>query len=132
MRNNIVSLLKSDKFGEIVRFMIVGVLATATHYLIYYLLVLLGVNVNLSFTIGYLLSWIGNFWLTAHFTFKKNTSAKKGIGFAASHIVNYLLQLSCLNTFVWLGVPAMLAPVPVYCICIPVNFLLVRFVFSHF
>ena len=35
-----------------------------------------------------------------------------------------------LNFFLWLGVSEGLAPIPVFCIVIPINFLLVRFVFK--
>ena len=33
--------------------------------------------------------------------------------------------------FLFLGLSEAWAPIPVYCICIPVNFLLVRFVFNR-
>jgi putative flippase GtrA len=36
-----------------------------------------------------------------------------------------------LNLFLWLGMSNELAPLPVFAIAIPVNFLLVRFVFKH-
>lgn len=130
MMKMLKQLLHSEKFGEIVRFGIVGVLATAIHYAIYYLLLQTGVKVGIAFTIGYAISWLSNFWLSAHFTFRKKATTKKGVGFALSHFVNYLLQIICLEFFIWLGVPAALAPIPVYCVCIPVNFLLVRFVFN--
>lgn len=115
---------------ELIRFGIVGVLATVTHYLIYYILLYIGIPIGISYTIGYAISWLGNFWLSAHFTFREKTTVKRGIGFAVSHGINYLMQMFCLGMFVRFGVPAALAPIPVYCICIPVNFLLVRFVFK--
>ena len=85
---------------------------------------------NIAYTIGYIISWLCNFYLSAHFTFKEKTSVKRGIGFALSHGVNYLLHLIFLNFFLWLGVSESLAPIPVFCIVIPINFLLVRFVFK--
>lgn len=111
------------------RFCIVGVIATAIHYGIYWL----GLKVlspNWAYTIGYATSFCCNYLMTAKFTFRKKATAKNGIGFALSHLVNYGLQMGCLNLFLALGVGAKLAPIPVYCICIPVNFLLVRFVFN--
>jgi putative flippase GtrA len=83
-----------------------------------------------AFTIGYLLSFFMNFWLSAKFTFKAEATVKRGAGFALSHLVNYGLQMLVLNVSLKFGVPEPLAPVPVYLICIPVNFLLVRFVFK--
>lgn len=125
MMKSLSKLLKSS----FIRFCIVGVIATGIHYGIYYLL-LKPLNANVAYTIGYLTSFCCNYLLTAKFTFKKKATAKNGVGFALSHLVNYGLQMLCLNIFLALGIGAKLAPLPVYCICVPVNYLLVRFVFN--
>lgn len=127
--NTLIHLIEKLFSIEFIRFGIVGVIATAVHYGIYYILQNV-INPNLAFTIGYLLSFFMNFWLSAKFTFKAEATAKMGVGFALSHLVNYGLQMIVLNVSLKLGVPETLAPVPVYLICIPVNFLLVRFVFK--
>ena len=114
---------------EVVRFGIVGVIATVIHYTVYYLLCHL-INVNISYTVGYLISFCCNFWLSAKFTFKTKATAKRGIGFALSHLINYGMQILVLNVALKLGTPRIWAPIPVYMICIPVNFLLVKFVFK--
>lgn len=114
---------------EFVRFVMVGVLATALHYGLYFVFQLL-VNVNVAYTIGYALSFIANFYLTAYFTFGKKPSWKKAVGFGGAHLVNYLLHIGLLNLFLWMGISKPLAPFPVFAIAIPVNFLLVRFVFT--
>ena len=117
--------MNSTTLREAIRFCIVGVLATIVHYGIY--LLLKGViNVSVAYTIGYVISFIGNFVLTNVYTFKAQATAKKGIGFVICHVINYLLHIGLLNVFIWLGVPSSLAPIPVYCIVVPVNFLLVR------
>ena len=108
----------------------VGVLATALHYGIYFLLQRF-INVNISYTLGYALSFIANFYLTAYFTFGKKPSWSKAFGFGGAHLFNYLLHIGLLNTFLWLGLSKTLAPIPVFAIAIPVNFLLVRFVFKR-
>ena len=61
-----------EKLGEIIRFGIVGVLATALHYGIY-----LGLrwmwpfmNVSVAYSIGYLVSFVGNFLASNYFTFR--------------------------------------------------------------
>ncbi|MDO4165435.1 MAG: GtrA family protein [Bacteroides sp.] len=115
---------------EFVRFAIVGVLATALHYAIYFALQHF-INVNVAYTSGYVLSFIANFYLTAYFTFGRKPSWGKAFGFGGAHLVNYLLHMSLLNVFLWLGVPKVAAPIPVFAIAIPVNFLLVRFVFKR-
>lgn len=120
--------IRRDVFFEIVRFGLVGVVATALHYGVYWLLHGL-MNVSVAYTIGYFVSFVANYLLSARFTFKKKKSVKNGVGFACAHLFNYVLQISLLNFFIWLGVGEALAPVPVYCIAIPTNFFLVRLVF---
>ena len=48
---------------EFIRFGVVGVLATALHYGIYYFLQSF-INVNVAYTTGYVISFIVNFYLT--------------------------------------------------------------------
>ena len=122
-------LYVSPKSREFVRFAIVGLIATGIHYGIYYLLNLF-INVNVAYTIGYVVSWIANLYLTAHFTFKSTLSFKKGVGFAVSHLVNYLLHMLFLNLFLSIGMSETIAPLFVFAVVIPINFLLVRFVFK--
>ena len=126
------------KFGEIVRFGIVGVLATLLQYAIYWVLVkVIGakgdskavqqMHASIAMTIGYAVSFVFNFIASTRYTFRVKANAKRGAGFVLSHVVNYFLQMLTLNLFLWLGVGKQIAPIPMFCICVPVNFLLVRF-----
>lgn len=135
--NRVMDLKFKDKLknnrkiiSEILRFGITGCLATVFHYLVYYILKIY-INLSVAFTLGYVVSFVFNYIMSARFTFKKKTSAKNGLGFCAAHIINYLLQIGLLNFFVYVGVHPSLAPIPVYCISIPVNFTIVRFVFNR-
>ncbi|MDR0896085.1 MAG: GtrA family protein [Prevotellaceae bacterium] len=115
---------------EFIRFAVVGVMATGVHYGAYWGLQFF-LPVNVAYTIGYIVSFILNFYLTAFFTFRRSPSWRKGVGFGGAHLVNYLLHIALLNLFLGLGVGRQLAPLPVYAIAIPVNYLLVRFVFKR-
>lgn len=123
-----MDIFNKKLFGQAIRFCIVGVMAVAIHYAIYLLLKQWMLKV-VAFAIGYFFSFIANFFMTAKFTFKKDATTKKGVGFLGAHIVNFILQTSLLQMFLWLGVNENFAPIPVYCIAVPVNFMLVRFVF---
>lgn len=114
------------QLGEIVRFGIVGVIATLLQYAIYWLLIH-WLSPTIAMTIGYAISFAFNFVASTRYTFRVEASAKHGAGFALSHAVNYVLQMLVLNTAIWIGVPKQWAPVPMFCICVPVNFVLVRF-----
>jgi len=119
----------NSKLIEFLRFVIVGVAATAIHYGLYYVMQKY-INVNIAYTIGYLISFVCNFYLTSYFTFKVKTSLGKLFGMGGAHVINYLLHMTLLNLFLYIGIRKTLAPIPVFAIAIPVNFLLVRFVFK--
>ena len=125
------------QLGEIVRFGVVGLTATLLQYGIYWLLIQLTGNdlspsrqhfwSTVAMSVGYAVSFVFNFFASTRFTFRVKANARKGAGFLFSHVVNYFLQMVTLNLFLWLGVSRTLAPIPMFCVCVPVNFLLVRF-----
>ena len=78
-------------------------------------------------TIAYIASFVFNFIASTRYTFRVKANAKRGAGFTLSHIINYTLQTVCLNLFVGMGLTKQIAMLPTLCVCIPVNFLLVRF-----
>lgn len=115
---------------QFIRFGLVGCFATALHYIIYYILQRY-ILVNIAYTIGYAASFVANFYLTAYFTFHSSPSWKKLAGMGGAHLINYILHIVLLNIFIEIGIPDTLAPIPVFGIAIPVNFLLIHFVFNH-
>jgi len=121
---------KKQTAGEFLRFATVGVIATILHYGIY-LLAMRWMPINVAYTLGYVLSFIANFYLTSWFTFHAAPTWGRLAGMVGAHAVNYLMHIALLNLFIWLGVKPQWAPIPVYCIVVPINFLLVRFVFKH-
>ncbi len=128
---------KREKLGEVMRFGIVGGLATVLQYITYLTMMPMLAHfipkmgdhslATAANTIAYIVSFIFNFIASTRYTFKVKANAKRGAGFTLSHIVNYSMQTLCLNLFVALGLTKQLAMIPTLCICIPINFLLVRF-----
>ena len=125
-----MDIKKLRQLPEFFRFVMVGVFATGLHYGIYFVLQKF-IQVNVAYTLGYVLSFVANFYLTAYFTFGQPPSWKKAFGFGGAHLTNYLIHIGLLNLFLRLGFSRPLAPIPVFLIAIPVNFLLVRFVFKQ-
>ena len=124
-------MIKKETYGEFVRFAVVGTTSATINYIIYWILQH-WINVNIAYTVGYVISFFANYYMTAHFTFKEKASAKNGIGFGGAHFVNYCLHIVLLNFFLWVGLSRELAPLAVLSIAVPTNFLMVRFVFKHF
>ena len=136
---NQIDLAKRQKLGEVIRFAIVGGIATVLQYVIYLAAMpvlaalipsLQGSDHTLATianTLAYIISFIFNFIASTRYTFKVKANAKRGAGFTLSHIINYSMQTLFLNLFVGLGLMKQVAMIPTLCICIPVNFLLVRF-----
>ena len=89
---------------EFVRFVMVGIFATALHYGLYFVLQWV-INVNIAYTLGYALSFIANFYLTAYFTFGRKPSWRKAFGFGGAHLCSYLLHMGLLNLSLWMGIP---------------------------
>ena len=115
-----------NKFGEIVRFIIVGSSAAVIQYATY-LLLIYWLQPLIANTIAYLISFTFNYIASTHYTFRVKSTTKRGAGFVFSHIINYLLQSACLKLFLWLGFSKQIALIPMFAICVPINFLLVRF-----
>ncbi len=115
-----------SRFGEIIRFGIVGGIAMAIHYGIYYLLLRL-INLNVAFSIGYGVSFMFNFFASSYFTFKVKPTWSRLVKFGTGHGLNYLLQLGVFNFALYLGVFPSLAPIIVFMISVPANFIMIRF-----
>lgn len=124
-------LLKEDGgVPEVFRFAIVGLVATAVQYGIYVVFVdAIGVKAVPSTMISYAISFCLNYILSSYFTFKKKPDAYNLAGFIISHAVNMGLQTGLVAVFKGLTGPT-LALLPALAICVPINFLLVRFVFK--
>ena len=117
---------QKTKLLEFIRFGIVGTLAVGPHYGLFYVL-LPYMEKNLAFSIGYAISFLGNFFLSSYCAFRVKRSWPRFLKFGTSHGINYVLNIVLFNLFCWLGVPVKWAPLPVYAVAVPLNFLLVRF-----
>ena len=116
-----------QELGRIIRFGITGSLSTLVHYGAYVLA--LWMNATLAYTVGYGVGFCVNYVLTTFFTFKKQPSKRNAAGFLASHIVNYLLEIGVLNVMIYFGMEERLAGILTLIVVVPINFLILRYVF---
>ena len=115
-------------FWRVARFGLTGTLCSALHYGVYCLF-LLFCSATLAYTAGYGVGLVANYALTTYFTFQKKPTKHNFLGFVGSHILNYFLEISLLHLFLWMAVNQWFAPILVMAIAVPVNFLLLRFIF---
>ena len=128
MQQLIRKFTENERLMQFVRFCIVGTLAAAAHYGIYFVLQH-WVDVNIAYASGYLLSAIGNFFLTSYFTFRTLPSWNRFLGFAGSHGLNFVLHGVLFNLFLFLGVHRLVAPPLVMLVAMLVQFSILRVVF---
>lgn len=120
-----------DRLSEIFRFCIVGGVATIIQYGLYVVFVdAVGVKAVPSTLISYAISFIFNYILSTYFTFQKKPNTQNMLGFILSHACNMGLQTGMVAIFKGL-VGNTLALLPALGICIPINYLMVRYAFNH-
>ncbi len=120
---------RKQVWGELIRFAIVGIIATILHWLVYWCL-LPYFHPYLSYTVAYVISFVCNFLATNYVTFHTRPTWGRLWGMAGAHAFNYLLHIALLAVMLPMGVPERWAPAPVYAVAVPSNFLLVRYVFK--
>lgn len=118
------------RLPSFIRFCIVGTIAAAIHYGIYFVLQWLDINLSVAYTAGYLLSFVVNYYLTNYFTFGTRPEWKNFLGFAGSHGVNYLLHIVLFNVFISLGVHRLIAPPLVMLVAMLVQYTILNWVFK--
>lgn len=132
---NLKKFIKDDgRKSEIIRFGLVGAFCTLLQYGIYVLfLQAVGLTPVVATIVSYVISFVANFALSSVFTFHSDPNAKKGIAFAVSHLVNMGMQTGLVAIFKGIVGPT-LALLPALAICVPLNYLMVRFAFKskHF
>ncbi len=135
MRESLTSKVHAIKSGDkgkaqFVRFILNGCLAAGVHYLVYFLCQLV-IEVNVSYAIGYIVSFLLNFYTTNVFTFHTQPTWKNFIGFSGSHGVNFLLHIVLFKCCMLLGIHRLVAPIIVMGIAMLVQFTILKVVFKQ-
>ena len=131
--NQIIQFLRNTLFNvESLRFVVVGVVATAIHYGVYAVLFhFMALSHNVAYTVGYATSLVFNCVATFVWGFRTAFTWLKVAKFLGCHAINYFLHIIFLNFFIWIGLPPLIAPAAVYCIVVPINLFLVRYALKN-
>lgn len=123
-------LTGSGKREEIIRFCLVGGFCTCLQYGVYVVFVnAVKVPAVVSTMISYAISFIANFFLSSNFTFHSKANAGRGVAFTISHLINMGMQTGLVAIFKGI-VGRTLALLPALAICVPLNYVMVRFAFK--
>ena len=124
-----------DAWGGLIQFVkfgVVGLINNAISYVIYIILIMVGIHYTLASIIGFTVSVLNSYYWNNKYVFKEEgsriwwkTLIKTYISYAGTGIVlnNFLL-------FVWidmLGISAMVAPLINLVITVPINFIMNKF-----
>lgn len=118
----------SNKFGQFIKFAIVGCSNTIISLAVYYLCIFLGVNYLLAYTLGFLISVCNAFFWNNKYVFvnKQETSISKAfVKVFASYGFSFLLSIVLMSLLVEVcSVSSLIAPILKMAIVIPLNFVL--------
>ena len=112
------------------RYLVAGGVNTALTYLVY-----LGLLRVLDFRLAYVLAFIAgiglSYLLLRHLVFARRGRSYSQAYVAASHVLQLILGLAVVEAWVnWLGLAAWSAPLAAIAVCLPVMFLLQRWIFT--
>lgn len=120
---------KSLKQQQFIRYIVTGTVGTLIQYGIYYMLLNL-MDARMAYTIATVFYILVTFLMTNYYTFKVKPTWSNSIGYLIQQGINYVMQISFLSLFLYIGIPKQLAPIPVYLIALPLNFFILRFIFK--
>lgn len=116
------------KLWQFLRFCVNGGVSAGIHYGVY-VLAMQFIQIDIAYSIGYVVSFIYNYFMTCYWTFHARPTWMRLLGFSGSHVVNYLIHVVLFHLLTVWGVHRLLAPVLVLMVAVPTNFLILRYVY---
>ncbi|AYV27707.1 GtrA family protein [Streptomyces goshikiensis] len=117
---------RKDQLGQVLRFALVGGVNTGTFFGIY-LLLHPWMPYFAAYTLAFLLSMVGSFFMNTYFTYRTRPTWKKFLLFPLTNVTNYVIQSVGLYALVtWAGMDTRIAPLVAAVVAIPFTFLLSR------
>ncbi|MFI1090904.1 GtrA family protein [Streptomyces sp. NPDC020917] len=121
-----MTLLRSPQILQIVRFALVGVVNTGTFYG-FYLTLHPWMPYFLAYTVAFVLSMIGSFFLNTFFTYRTRPTWRKFLLFPLTNLTNYVVTSVGVYVFVeWVHMNDKIAPLIAAAAAIPFTYVLSR------
>ncbi|WP_411844065.1 GtrA family protein [Salinicoccus sp. HZC-1] len=115
--------------NEFSRFVIIGLLNTLNYYMIYTVLIFIGLPYIAAHLIGFILAFIISYFLNCYFVYRVKPTWSKFLRFPLTQVINMGMQTLLLYVFVdifsWNEI---LAPLPVLVVTVPVTYTITRWV----
>ena len=109
------------------RFIVVGAANTAASYGVYLLLLYVGVDYRIAYTVAYLAGLAFGYWAHATFVFRARLGTRSALAYVATYAAMYIASLGMLAIAVdYLFIPKPAAMLAALCVTVPVSFLLLR------
>jgi len=126
--NRMIRLIQRLYKSPFIRFAAVGAVATGINYATYTLLILHFDELlpEVAYVAAFCVSVSCNFVLSSYFTFGVAPTWERAAKFLTAHLINLVNELLLLRLWLWIGVPKLYAPLCVFAVAFPVNYLMVR------
>ena len=128
MKEQFNRIYKRPSLGELIRFCIVGTIATGIDAAVFYLVRQIA-TYQVALISGYFISLVANYFLTVIWTFKKNPSVNNAIAVLFAHLFNlFIVRMGVMYLLVeGLSVDDRYAYIPTVFLSVFTNFIIVRF-----
>ena len=122
------SIYKSQRFGELIRFCIVGTFSTGIDAAVFYLVRVVAIY-QVALISGYFISLVANYFLTVIWTFKKTPSVNNAIAVLFAHLFNlFIVRMGVMYLIVEeLSIDDRYAYIPTVFLSVFTNFNIVKF-----
>ena len=132
MKEQFDRIYKSPSFGELLRFCIVGTIATGIDAAVFYLVRQFAAY-QVALISGYFISLVANYFLTVIWTFKQKPSINNAIAVVLAHLFNlFVVRMGVMFLLVEeLYVNDRYAYIPTIILSVATNFIVVRYLIKR-
>lgn len=125
-------IYKSQCLGELIRFCIVGTIATGIDAAVFYMVRLVAAY-QVALISGYFISLVANYFLTVIWTFKQKPSVNNAIAVILAHLFNlFIVRMGMMYILVeQLHVNDRYAYIPTIVLSVGTNFIVVRYLIKR-